>query len=138
MRAMLGQDVAFGGRVRMQRTMHPGMRLPPGLLGDLAAALLPLRRGRAQLVRRLRGRSSFSRSLAFSARNTAISASRADSRNSGVAISTSFSALDNDAESGGSVTHRLTHANSPGARKLYNLPDLAWRPAKVSSASDRR
>ena len=54
MRAMFGQNVAFPGRVRMQWTMRPGMRLALGLASLLPLTLLSLRRRRAGVVRRFR------------------------------------------------------------------------------------
>ena len=95
----------------------------------------PLAGGVLELSGVFGGRSSFSPSLAFSARNsafsarsTAISASKPESRDNSVAISASFSALDDNEESNGGVIRRLTHTRSPEARKIYLKPATSPTP----------
>jgi hypothetical protein len=89
--------------------------------------LCPAAGGVLELSGVFNGRFNFSRSAAFSARNfvlsarsAALSASNAANRDTTVAISASFSALDNERESG-RVIHRLTHATSSHARKIHSL-----------------
>ena len=58
---------------------------------------------------------SFARSAAFSASRAASRLLNSSIRASNVAISASFSALDNTEESNGGATHTLTHIRPPDA-----------------------
>jgi len=66
------------------------------------------------------GSFSFSRSAAFSSSSTSSRLLNSSIRTHNVAISASLSALEDDAESGGGVIHRLTHVPSPEARGIYH------------------
>jgi hypothetical protein len=83
---------------------------------DARDALCPCEGGVLELSGVFGGKSSLARRLAFSARSATFCSSNTVSRllNSSIrasndAISASFSALDRQEESGGGVTHTLTH-----------------------------
>jgi hypothetical protein len=93
-----------------------------GLVVDARDALCPCEGGVLELSGVFGGKSSLARRLAFSAPSAAFCASNTVSRllNSSIrasndAISASFSALDRQEESGGAVTHTLTHILPPDA-----------------------
>ena len=113
----------------------PACGLPPafagagslGLVVDARDALCPCEGGVLELSGVFGGKSSLARRLAFSARSAAFCASNTVSRllsssirASNDAINASFSALDRQEESGGGVTHTLTHILPPDA--------IAFRP----------
>src|SRR4029077_17388585 len=75
MLALARWNSATPARVRMQRTVCPSMRLALGSVRGLAIALVPRRRRRARIVRRLRRQVELSRSAAFSRSNASKRAS---------------------------------------------------------------
>jgi len=116
----------------MQWTMRPGMRLALGLASVLPLTLPSLRRRRVSGV--FDGSFCFARSAAFSSSNAARRLLNSSIRANNVAISASFSALDNEEESSGGVIHRLTHAASPDASKIHCQPDFT-HPTSFSIAA---
>ena len=128
MRTMFGENVAFPGRVRVQWTMRPGMRLALGLASVLTLLFCPCAGGVLELSGVFGGSFCFARSAAFSSSNAARRLLNSSIRANNVAIRASFSALDNEEESSGGVIHRLTHAASPDASKIHCQADLTHQP----------
>jgi len=83
--------------------------LPFGLTVGSLDALRPCEGGVLELSGVFGGSFSFSRSAAFSSSKATSRLLNSSIRATSVAISASFSALDNEEESNGAVTHTLTH-----------------------------
>jgi len=123
--AVCRRHLAMRCRVGMERAMRARVRLGLGLGIASLDALRPCEGGVLEFSGVFGGRSSFSRSAAFSASTVASRWLKSSTRpnNSSThanndAISASFSALDNAEESRGGLTHTLTHIRALDATPI--------------------
>jgi len=98
--------------------------LPFGLLIGAPDALRPCEGGVLELSGVFGGRLSLARSAAFSSSTAASRLLNSSIRANSATISASFSALDKEEESGGGVTHTLTHIRPSDATAFTAIESI--------------
>ena len=122
----------------------PGCALLLGRGGASSLLFCPRAGGVLELSGVFGGSFSFARSSAFSFSSASSRLLNSSIRASNVAISASFSALDNEEESNGKVIHRLTHIPSLAARGFPaspippSTPDPPSKPGVSNYAASAR